>query len=120
MLPETDARAILKSERIDYWIGVGAQPSHNVGVLIKKYGSNGTHLEAQQKAIEKLAVRRGTAIEKARAAAVPITVPVAEPEPAPEAASTDEAAAESTDEATTETPATEATAEATTEEKSAE
>ena len=24
---ETDARAILKSERVDYWLGVGAQPS---------------------------------------------------------------------------------------------
>ena len=42
-VPETDARAILKAERVDYWLGVGAQPSENVAVLIKKYGTNGTH-----------------------------------------------------------------------------
>ncbi len=36
MCPETDARVTLKSERIDYWIGVGAQPSEKVAVLIQK------------------------------------------------------------------------------------
>ena len=55
MVPETDARATLDNERIDYWIGVGAQPSDKVGVLIKKYGSNGTHLDVQVAAKEKLA-----------------------------------------------------------------
>ena len=54
-VPETDARAILKSERIDYWVSVGAQPSENVAVLIKKYGTNGTHVAAQKTALEKLA-----------------------------------------------------------------
>ena len=54
-VPETDARAILKAERIDYWLGVGAQPSEKVAVLIKKYGSKGTHAEAQKAALEKLA-----------------------------------------------------------------
>jgi small subunit ribosomal protein S16 len=54
-VPETDARAILKKERVDYWLGVGAQPSDRVRVLIKKYGTNGTHVDAQQKALEKLA-----------------------------------------------------------------
>jgi len=58
MVPETDARAILKGERIDYWIGVGAQPSDKVAVLIKKYGTNGTHLEEQKVAIERLASKR--------------------------------------------------------------
>jgi small subunit ribosomal protein S16 len=53
-VPETDARAILNAERIDYWVGVGAQPSDNVRVLIKKYGTNGTHVAAQQAALEKL------------------------------------------------------------------
>ncbi len=57
MCKETDARAILKSERIDYWLGVGAQPSDNVRVLIKKYGTDGTHLEKQQQALERLKVR---------------------------------------------------------------
>jgi small subunit ribosomal protein S16 len=53
-VPETDARAILKAERIDYWVSVGAQPSDNVAVLIKKYGTNGTHVDAQKTALEKL------------------------------------------------------------------
>jgi small subunit ribosomal protein S16 len=54
-VPETDARAILNAERVDYWLGVGAQPSDNVAVLIKKYGTNGTHAAAQKAALEKLA-----------------------------------------------------------------
>jgi small subunit ribosomal protein S16 len=58
MVPETDARTILNGERIKYWIGVGAQPSDKVSVLIKKYGLNGTHLEAQKVALERLANRR--------------------------------------------------------------
>lgn len=54
-VPDTDARALLKAERIDYWIGVGAQPSVNVAVLIKKYGTNGTHVAAQKAALERVA-----------------------------------------------------------------
>jgi small subunit ribosomal protein S16 len=53
-VPETDARAILNAERVDYWLGVGAQPSERVSVLIKKYGTNGTHVTAQKAALEKL------------------------------------------------------------------
>jgi small subunit ribosomal protein S16 len=45
---------VLNSERVNYWIGVGAQPSDRVAVLIKKYGTNGTHLEAQKAAIDRL------------------------------------------------------------------
>jgi small subunit ribosomal protein S16 len=54
MCKETDARAILRSERIDYWLSVGAQPSEAVSVLIKKYGTNGTHLAQQSLALERL------------------------------------------------------------------
>ncbi len=57
-VPETDARVRLKSERIDYWLSVGAQPSEKVAVLIKKYGTDGTHLAAQKEAIERLAKRK--------------------------------------------------------------
>ena len=53
---ETDARAILKNDRVDYWLGVGAQPSDNVAVLIKKYGTNGTHAAAQKAALDKISV----------------------------------------------------------------
>jgi small subunit ribosomal protein S16 len=54
-VPETDARAILKTDRVDYWLSVGAQPSEKVSVLIKKYGTNGTHVAAQKAALERLA-----------------------------------------------------------------
>ena len=53
---DTDARALLKAERVDYWLSVGAQPSERVAVLIKKYGTNGTHEAAQKSALEKLSV----------------------------------------------------------------
>jgi small subunit ribosomal protein S16 len=53
-VPETDARARLNPERIAYWLGVGAQPSEKVAVLIKKYGPGGTHVDAQKAALERL------------------------------------------------------------------
>src|SRR5882672_209366 len=34
MVRDTDARALLKPERIQYWLGVGAQPSDKVRTLI--------------------------------------------------------------------------------------
>ena len=58
MIPEVDARAVLNAERIQYWLGVGAQPSDKVGVLIKKYGRDGTHVEKQTAALERLAEAR--------------------------------------------------------------
>ncbi len=51
---ETDARVVLKADRISYWLSVGAQPSDKVKVLIKKYGKDGTHLEQQKAARERL------------------------------------------------------------------
>ena len=54
MCREKDARAILKGARIDYWVSVGAQPSENAEILIKKYGTNGTHLAAQQEALTRM------------------------------------------------------------------
>jgi small subunit ribosomal protein S16 len=60
LVKETDARAVLNGERIDYWIGVGAQPSEKVKVLIKKYGAKGTHLEQQRQAMERLKLSKPT------------------------------------------------------------
>ncbi len=57
MVKETDARAILNGERINYWLSVGALPTEKVKVLIKKYGSNGTHLDQQRLALERLKIR---------------------------------------------------------------
>ncbi|MDR1382940.1 MAG: 30S ribosomal protein S16 [Planctomycetaceae bacterium] len=58
LVPEVDARALLNADRIAYWLSVGAQPSDKVAVLIKKYGPNGTHLQAQREALERLAQTR--------------------------------------------------------------
>jgi small subunit ribosomal protein S16 len=85
MVPETDARAILNAERIKYWISVGAQPSDKVGVLIKKYGAEGTHVEAQRLALARLAQGRRAPLPRpsAHAAlAAPAEAPATEPESA--------------------------------------
>jgi small subunit ribosomal protein S16 len=50
----TDARCTLNNERIQYWLSVGAQPSDRVRVLIKKYGTGGTHLKQMEAAIAQL------------------------------------------------------------------
>lgn len=97
MVIEADARAVLKADRIDYWLGVGAQPSEKVKVLIKKYGTNGTHLEQQQAALEKMKSSRPSAPP-------PMVVPrpkkAQEEAPAEESAqAADETAAESPDNA---------------------
>ena len=101
MCPETDARVQLKSDRVDHWLSVGAQPSEKVAVLIKKYGTNGTHLEAQQEALERLGKRK----EYTPAPAAP-PKPAAKEEPVAEEAPAEEAAAEAAEgEASAETEA---------------
>ena len=126
MVPDTDARAILNGERINYWLSVGAQPTPKVATLIKKYGVDGTHLEAQAEAIAKLSGRRATAIESARAAAAKVKMPKPEPEAKPEEAAgeapdaepaADDAPAEAKAEAPAEETAAEAAAEPAAEEK---
>ena len=37
MVKNTDDRVKLKPDRIKYWMSVGAMPSENVAVLLKKY-----------------------------------------------------------------------------------
>jgi small subunit ribosomal protein S16 len=90
MLSETDARTVLKNDRVAYWLGVGAQPSENVAVLIKKYGENGTHVAAQQAALERIQANKPTAPP-------PVAVPQPEPE-TPAEAPAEEAAAEASTE----------------------
>lgn len=58
MVANTDARAILKGDRIDYWLSVGAQPSEAAATLIKKYGTNGTHLNQQKAALDAIKSKR--------------------------------------------------------------
>ena len=92
MIRETDARAILKGERIDYWLGVGAKPTPKVAVLIRKYGAEGSHLEQQQSALEKLAGR----VESLKSAATAEAEKAAANRPKPEEKTAEEPAAEAT------------------------
>jgi small subunit ribosomal protein S16 len=92
MVKDTDARALLVADRVDYWLGVGAQPSEKVAVLIKKYGSKGTHVEQQKSALEKAAQPKvvpdpgkpavSTKQKKAEPAAAEPEAPATETEPA--------------------------------------
>jgi small subunit ribosomal protein S16 len=98
LVKETDARALLKTERVDYWLGVGAQPSEKVAVLIKKYGSSGTHADAQKAALERLAQPRvipdpGAPASLPKSKDAPQEAPAAEAAPA-EAVSAESAATE--------------------------
>ena len=104
MVRDTDARAVLNGERIDYWLSVGATPSDKVGVLIKKYGTNGTRTEQQQAALEKLKAKKPMA-PLAKVA----PPPEPESEPAAEEAPAEQAPAEEAAE-TAETPAEEPSA----------
>ena len=57
-VPDTNARCTLKAARVDYWLSVGAQPSDKVRVLIKKFGTNGTHLKDMENARSRLSMPR--------------------------------------------------------------
>ena len=140
MLADTDARAQLNRERISHWISVGAIPSDKVGVLIKKYGENGTHLTQQEEALAKLAQPKsipdpGTpaslpkqpepeqppAAEATEApAAEEAAVEAAAVEPAAEEAAAPEGEAPTADTPADDAPAAEATEEEKSEEKPAE
>ncbi|MEX0792520.1 MAG: 30S ribosomal protein S16 [Pirellulaceae bacterium] len=71
-VPETDARVNLNTERLDYWLSVGAQATPKVGVLIRKYGSNGSHLQARDEALARL---------QSKSRFVPQKVEIKQPEP---------------------------------------
>jgi small subunit ribosomal protein S16 len=81
MVKETDARAVLNGERIAYWLSVGAQPTEKVGVLIKKYGQNGTHGEQQQAALQRLKSLKPQAPPPQRVPAPKPAEPPAEEQP---------------------------------------
>ena len=80
MIADTNARAVLRSERIDYWLGVGAHPSDKAAVLIKKYGTGGTHVEKQKAALEQLksSRRRATSARPAAQSSAPAMEAAAE------------------------------------------
>jgi len=107
MVPDTDARAVLNGERINYWLGVGAQPSEKVQVLIKKYGTEGTHIVQQKAALDRLAqVRRRPEPPKVETQAEAADAEEAVAEEPPQ-----EAVAETPEQPATEQPAPEENAE---------
>jgi small subunit ribosomal protein S16 len=55
MVKNTDERVKLKPERIKYWMSVGALPSENVAVFIKKYMKKFEGLAAEAAAAAKAA-----------------------------------------------------------------
>ncbi len=111
-LEDTDARAVLDQERVKYWLGVGAQPTEKVGVLIKKYGPEGSRLVEQTTALERLAQPKMVP-EPGTPASLPKSDEPETPAEAPAAESTEEAAAPAEEApAAEETPATEPAAEA--------
>lgn len=77
----------LQRERIDYWVGVGAQPSDTVKRLIKFFDAQGPTLSEPKK----------KAMQAAAEAATPKPRPEPKPEePAAEAAATEDSAAAET------------------------
>lgn len=91
MVHDKSARVAINMERVDYWLGVGAQPSDKVATLIKKVKLN--------------------KFGEAKAPA-PVTAPKEpEPEPEPEAPAEETPAEETAEAAAEEAPAEEAKAE---------
>jgi small subunit ribosomal protein S16 len=90
-VPDTDARCLLDSERVAYWLSVGAQPSDAVRVLVKKYGANGTRLKEMEQARAKLSMPR---VVPEAGEPVFVPEPKSEPVPAAPAAAASEPAAE--------------------------
>lgn len=110
MVSETDARALLKNERIAYWLGVGAQPSLKVKTLIKKYGPEGTHAAQQASARERLAMPK-VVPDAGEPAYVPPAADAEAPAAEAPAAEAAEAPAEAAKEESAQAPAAGATAE---------
>jgi small subunit ribosomal protein S16 len=86
---DTNARCTLKSARVDYWLSVGAQPSDKVRVLIKKFGTDGTHIKSMEEARSRLSLPRivPEAGEPVLASTPEEEPPVAETDATPEASS---------------------------------
>ena len=127
MVRDPDARVVLKKERVEYWLGVGAKPTPKVAVLIRKYGTAGSHLSQNEEALQKLDAerqRRGPPegfkppVIKAKEPEAPPAEETAEAPAEADAPETEAAADAPAEETAAETPTEEAPAEESTEEKS--
>jgi small subunit ribosomal protein S16 len=65
MIPDVDKSVTMKSDRIDYWLSVGAQPTPKVGTLIKKYKGNVPDKRVEKRKIPKTADRLSAEPRKA-------------------------------------------------------
>jgi len=99
-VPDTDARCVFVPDRVRHWLGVGAQPSHAVRVLWKKYGPDGTRLKEMEQARARLALPRIVP-----EAGEPVFLPEPKVAPGAAAAVAVAAAAETAVSAAAETPA---------------
>lgn len=95
----------LDLERVDYWLGVGAQPTDTVTTLIQKVRDGKTRtvqeLEAQnreQKRQEREEARKGVKVSPALAARKANEAPAEESAPAAEEAPAEEAASDESSE----------------------
>jgi len=110
------ARLVLDLERVDHWLGQGADPSHTVKTLINKArkGGDGTilvgepDLDAERQAkVEALAAKRASEKEAAAAAKAEAEAAAKAEAEAAAAAAAAEAEAEAAQEASAEAEATE-------------
>lgn len=122
-IKETDARVTFNQDRLAYWLSVGALPSEHVAVFIKKYGPQGSHLDQQKSAVEKVRgpkalpdvgepkyIRKTKAQADAEAAALAAEAAVAHPGPEGEAPAAEAPAAAAESAPAAEAPAPEAPA----------
>ena len=77
----------LKRERIDYWLGVGAQPSDTVQRLIKWFDANGANTAQPKREAAQKAAAENKAAPKPAAAPAPAPAPKVEEVEAEAAAS---------------------------------
>lgn len=107
-----EERLRIDSERVDYWISKGAQPSDRVAALIKQFAKGPEALEAEKAKLEAAAKAKADAAAKAEADAVK-----AQEKAEAEAKAAAEAEAAEAEAAAEEAPAEEASEEAPAEEK---
>ncbi len=98
---DDEARVQLNMERVQYWLGEGAQPTDRVsrfleaaGVVEKTERANMKKGEPGKKAVERAEEKAQKAADAAEAAKAPAEEPAVEEAPAEEAAAEEEAKAE--------------------------
>lgn len=111
-----EERLRIDTERVDYWVSKGAQPSDRVAALLKQFAKGPEAIEAEKAKLAARSEAKKAAAEKAEADAVKANeaaeaeaAKAAEEEAKAEAAATEEAPAEeaASDEAAEQSPAEE-------------